>query len=110
MSESSGDESDFLHSKAATDSKKPNEDCEFGDGDGGGGSGDGESECSKDKCHTEDPSKKSSTRAVRHPSGGTMRKCVLTLDGYSYVIGEPSFYVASFRLFCCANKFNVILR
>lgn len=45
------------------------------------------------KCHS-DPGKilanRNAARAARHPmtSTGATRKCVLTLDGYSYVIGE----------------------
>lgn len=45
------------------------------------------------KCHS-DPGKilanRNAARTVRHPmsSTGATRKCVLTLDGYSYVIGK----------------------
>ena len=52
------------------------------------------------KCHS-DPGKiianRNVTRTVRYPmtTGGATRKCVLTLDGYSYVIGK-----GCFLLFC----------
>lgn len=45
------------------------------------------------KCHS-DPGKilanRNAARTARHPSSstGATRKCVLTLDGYSYVIGK----------------------
>lgn len=48
------------------------------------------------KCHS-DPGKivanRNVTRTVRYPmtTGGATRKCVLTLDGYSYVIGKDCF-------------------
>lgn len=48
------------------------------------------------KCHS-DPGKivanRNVTRTVRYPmqTSGATRKCVLTLDGYSYVIGKRAF-------------------
>lgn len=48
------------------------------------------------KCHS-DPGKivahRPATRTVRYPMThtGATRKCVLTLDGYSYVIGKRAF-------------------
>lgn len=48
------------------------------------------------KCHS-DPGKivasRNVSRTVRYPlaTGGATRKCVLTLDGYSYVIGKTKF-------------------
>lgn len=56
------------------------------------------------KCHS-DPGKivanRTVTRTIRYPMmqpGGATRKCVLTLDGYSYVIGKMSFIVNLFLM------------
>lgn len=52
------------------------------------------------KCHS-DPGKilahRAATRTVRYPPAAT-RKCVLTLDGYSYVIGKRAFKLFNSRL------------
>lgn len=51
------------------------------------------------KCHS-DPGKilanRNVTRTVRYPlqAGAATRKCVLTLDGYSYVIGKKKFMIS----------------
>lgn len=55
------------------------------------------------KCHS-DPGKvvanRNVTRTVRYPmqTSGATRKCVLTLDGYSYVIGKTVHYFMFFLL------------
>ena len=69
------------------------------------------------KCHS-DPGKvvgkrTTFTRSVRYPSVnvGPTRKCVLTLDGYSYVIGEIILflYCHIFKTsFCCYNSKKII--
>lgn len=47
------------------------------------------------KCHSDPGGGRAlgASRAHSHRSSGALRKCVLTLDGYSYVIGMKVFLI-----------------
>lgn len=67
------------------------------------------------KCHS-DPGKvvasRNVTRTVRYPvqTGGATRKCVLTLDGYSYVIGKRVSHIMFFFYWILKYRLDIVLK